>query len=173
MLTFRGFIEKYRTLKLPNKKGTTVHGYETNIRAHYLPGFADMQLSEITVEAVQTFINQKVKEGKAVQTVKNLKWGLSSIFRAAMKYGYMTSNPARGADLPPEEVREQKILPTGDQLIQLIDALKEPISTLVYLVSVASIRPDELAFKWKDLVPETRNLWGVRAVHQEFTPRST
>ena len=75
MMTFRGFIEKYRTLKLANKKGTTVHGYETNIRAHYLPEFADMQLSEITVEAVQTFINQKAKEGKAVQTVKNLKWG--------------------------------------------------------------------------------------------------
>src|SRR5260370_1146231 len=166
MMRFRGFIEKYRTLKLANKKGTTVHGYETNIRAHYLPEFADMQLSEITVEAVQTFINQKAKEGKAVQTLKNLKWGLSSIFRAVMKYGYMTSNPARGADLPPEEVREQKRLPTVDQLIQLIDALKEPISTLVYLVSVASIRPDELAFKWKDLVPETRNLWVVRAVTQ-------
>jgi hypothetical protein len=106
MMTFRGFIEKYRTLKLANKKGTTVHGYETNIRAHYLPEFADMQLSEITVEAVQTFINQKAKEGKAVQTLKNLKWGLSSIFRAAMKYGYMTSNPAR-ADLPPEDLKSR------------------------------------------------------------------
>ena len=68
----------------------------------------------------------------------------------------MTSNPAREADLPPEEIREQKKLPTGDQLIQLINALEEPISTLVYLVSVASIRPEELAFKWKDLVPGTQ-----------------
>jgi hypothetical protein len=57
MMTFRGFIEKYRTLKLANKKGTTVHGYETNIRAHYLPEFGDMQLSEISIEAVQAFIN--------------------------------------------------------------------------------------------------------------------
>ena len=152
MMTFRGFIEKYRSLKLVNRKGTTVHGYETNIRAHYLPEFGDMQMSEITVEAVQTFIN--------------LKWGLSSIFRAAMKYGYMTSNPARGADLPPEGIREQKKLPTGNQLVELINALEEPISTLVYLVSVSSIRPEELAFKWKDLVAETRNLWVVRAVNQ-------
>jgi hypothetical protein len=67
MMTFRGFIEKYRTLKLANKKGTTVHGYETNIRAHYLPEFGDMQLSEISIEAVQTFLNQKAIEGKAVQ----------------------------------------------------------------------------------------------------------
>jgi integrase len=166
MMTFRGFVEKYRMLKMANQKGTTVHGYETNIRAHYLPEFGDIQLSEITVEALQTFINQKAKEGKAVQTLKNLKWGLSSIFRAAVKYGYMTSNPARGADLPPEEIREQKKLPTGTQLIELINALEEPISTLVYLVSVSSIRPEELAFKWKDLVPDTRNLWVVRAVNQ-------
>ncbi len=166
MMTFRGFVAKYRMLKMANQKGTTVHGYETNIRAHYLPEFGDIQLSEITVEAVQTFINQKAKEGKAVQTLKNLKWGLSSIFRAAMKYGYMTSNPARGADLPPEGIREQKKLPTGNQLVELINALEEPISTLVYLVSVSSIRPEELAFKWKDLVPETRNLWVVRAVNQ-------
>jgi integrase len=48
----------------------------------------------------------------------------------------------------------------------LINALEQPISTLVYLVSVSSIRPEELAFKWKDLVPETRNLWVVRAVNQ-------
>ena len=166
MMTFRGFVAKYRMLKMANQKGTTVHGYETNIRAHYLPEFGDIQLSEITVEAVQTFINQKAKEGKAVQTLKNLKWGLSSIFRAAMKYGYMTSNPARGADLPPEGIREQRKLPTGNQLVELINALEEPISTMVYLVSVSSIRPEELAFKWKDLVPETRNLWVVRAVNQ-------
>jgi integrase len=166
MMTFRGFVAKYRSLKLVNKKGTTVHGYETNIRAHYLPAFGDMQMSEISIEAVQTFLNQKADEGKAVQTLKNLKWGLSSIFVAAVKYGYTTSNPARGADLPPEGIREQKKLPTGNQLIQLINALEEPISTLVYLVSVTSIRPEELAFKWLDLVAETRNLWVVRAVNK-------
>jgi integrase len=51
MMTFRGFIQKYRTPKLVNKKGTTVHGYETNIRAHYLPEFGPVQLSEIAPEA--------------------------------------------------------------------------------------------------------------------------
>jgi integrase len=166
MMTFRGFIAKYRALKLANQKGTTVRGYETNIRAHYLPEFGDMQLSEISIEAVQAFLNQKRLEGKAVQTLRNLKWGLSSIFESAIKYGYMMSNPAPGADLPPEEIREQKILPTGSQLIQLMDALKEPDSTLVYLMSVSSIRPEELAFKWLDLIPATRNLWVVRAVNQ-------
>ena len=90
-----------------NKKGTTVHGYETNIRAHYLPEFGYMELSRISIESVQTFLNLKAIEGKAVQTLKNLKWGLSSIFR-----------------------------------------------------------PDQLAFKWKDLNVGVRELWVVRAVNR-------
>ncbi len=165
-MTFGGFIDKYRTLKLANQKGTTAHGYETNIRAHYLPAFADMELSDITPEEVQIFINQKRLDGKAQQTLKNLKWGLSSIFESAIKYGYLSANPASLADLPPEEVKEDIELPTPDHLIQLIEELPEPYSTMVYLVSVSSIRPEELAFKWSDLKPELRNLKIVRAMNK-------
>jgi hypothetical protein len=78
----------------------------------------------------------------------------------------MDANPATVADLPPKGVKERKKLPTGDQLSLLINALKEPISTLVYLMAVSSIRPEELAFKWIDLHPEDLNLWVVRAVNQ-------
>jgi integrase/predicted DNA-binding transcriptional regulator AlpA len=166
MMTFRGFIKKYRALKLANQKGTTVDGYETNIRAHYLPEFGDMELSDISAEAVQTFLNQKRLDGKAVQTLKNLKWGLSSIFESAIKYGYISSNPAPGADLPPEEVKEPQQLPTGNQLTLLIDHLQEPYSTMVYLVAVSSVRPEELAFKWTDLKSDTRDLWVVRAMNK-------
>jgi len=150
MMTFSAFIGKYRALKLANQKGTTVHGYETNIRVHYLPEFGDFELSDITPEDVQIFLNQKRLEGKAVQTLKNLKWGLSSIFESAIKHGYIKSNPAPRADLPPEEVKEPAKLPTGDQLTLLIDNLEEPYSTMVYLVAVSSIRPEEMVFKWTE-----------------------
>lgn len=166
LMSFRGFIEtKYRPLKLTNQKGTTQHGYETNIRAHYLSEFGDMQLSEITIEAVQAFLNRKTAEGKSVQTVKNLKWGLSSIFKLAVKYGYITSNPAKGTDLPPEPIKERAVLPDHGQLNALIHKLPEPASTMVWLVAVGCVRPDELAFKWTDLEPGKRMLWIVRAVN--------
>jgi integrase len=143
-----------------------VDGYENNIHAHYLPAFGDQQLSEISLEAVQTFLNHKTAEGKSVQTVKNLKWGLSSIFKLAIKYGYITSNPAKGADLPPEPIKERAVLPDHGQLNALIHKLPEPASTIVWLVAVGCIRPDELAFKWTDLEPEQRMLWIVRAVNR-------
>jgi integrase/predicted DNA-binding transcriptional regulator AlpA len=166
VITFRGFVQKYRELKLATKKGTTVHGYETNIRAHYLPHFGDWLLAEIDVEAVQKFLNLKRATGKSFNTLKNLKWGLSSIFTAAVKYGYVQSNPVRGADLPPEEIREQAQLPNHGQLNLLIEKLPEPASTAVWLVAVACVRPEELAFKWLDLDAEKRMLWVVRAVNR-------
>ncbi len=167
LMTFRGFIDlKYRPLKLANLKGTTVDGYETNIRFHYLPEFGDQQLSQISMEAVQAFLNQKTAEGKSVQTIKNLKWGLSSIFKLAVKYGYIPVNPAKGADLPPAGIKERVQLPDHGELNALIQALPEPASTAVWLVAVACIRPDELAFKWCDLDAEHLVLWIVRAVNR-------
>ncbi len=166
IITFRGFVQKYRELKLATKKGTTQHGYETNIRAHYLPYFGDRLLAEIDIEAVQTFLNLKKAAGKSYHTLKNLKWGLSSIFTSAVKYGYLQFNPVRGADLPPEEIREQAQLPNHDQLNALIGRLPEPVSTAVWLSAVACVRPEELAFQWKDLDAEKRMLWIVRAVNR-------
>lgn len=165
-ITFREFIEKYRSLKLAIKKETTTRGYENNIRAHYLPRFGEVQLSQISIESVQEFLNAKSAEGKSVQTIKNLKWGLSSIFVAAMKYGYTSSNPVKGTELPPEPIRERKEFPTFAELSLLIERLPEPISTAVWLVAVSSVRPNELAFKWKDLDVERRMLWVVRAVNR-------
>ena len=164
-ITFREFIERYRSLKLANKKETTVHGYETNMRVHYLPAFGTMRLSDISIETLQPFLNEKTIEGKAVQTIKNLKWGLSSIFAGAMKYGYMSSNPVKGTELPPEPIRERKEFPTFAELSLMIEHLKEPISTAVWLVAVSFVRSNELAFKWKDLDVERRMPWVVRAVN--------
>src|SRR5258708_16393040 len=78
----------------------------------------------------------------------------------------MTSNPASRTHLPPDEVKEPAKLPTSGQLALLIENLEEPYSTIVYLVSVSSIRPEELVFRWSDLRPETRDLWIVRAMNK-------
>jgi hypothetical protein len=175
-MSFRSFITKYRELKLATKKGTTQHGYETNIRAHYLPYFGDVALAEIDTEQIQAFINKKAtKEKKSFNTLKNLKWGLSSIFAAAVKFGYIKENPVRNADLPPREVREEEKLPTAEHLDKLIAGLEEPYSTMVWLHAVAIPQPNEgFAFKWSDLNTETNQLMVVRAVNRgKFHTRNT
>ena len=165
-VTFSGFVKKYRELKMPTKKGTTQAGYSVNLRKHFLPFFGDMQLAEIDTETVQAFINQKVADGYVFDTLKNLKWGLSSVFSAAVKYEYIKSNPVRAAELPPEGIREEAKLPTASELELLIAALPEPLATAVWLVAISCVRPEELAFKWSDLDTEQRQLWIIRAVNR-------
>jgi len=173
-VTFSGFVKKYRELKLPSKKGTTQHGYEVNLRKHFIPFFDDIQLSEIDTETVQAFLNQKVAAGYAFDTLKNLKWGLSSVFSAAVKYGYVKSNPVRSADLPPEGIQEEPKLPTASELDLLIANLPEPLATAVWLVAVSCIRPEELAFKWSDLKVQDGNCGScVRSTAGDSTLPST
>jgi integrase len=165
-VTFSAFLKKYRELKMPTKKGTTQHGYSVNLRKHYVPFFGKLQLSDIDAETVQAFLNNKVADGYSYNTLKNLKWGLSSVFAAAVKFGYIKSNPVRAAELPPEDIREEAKLPQASELELLIAHLPEPLSTAVWLVAVACIRPEELAFKWLDLDAVKRQLWIVRAVNR-------
>ncbi len=172
-LTFSGFVTKYKELTLKAKKGTTQAGYSVNLRKHYVPFFGDMQLSDIDTETVQAFLNQKVADGYAHNTLENLKWGLSAVFEAAVKYKYIKSNPVPAADLPPEDIKEEPKLPTASQLDLLIANLPEPLRTAVWLAAVTCVRPEELAFKWCDLDVEKRYLWIVRAVNRSklHTPK--
>jgi hypothetical protein len=156
VITFCGFVQKYRELKMATKKGTTQHGYETNIRAHYLPHFGDWLLAEIDVEAVQKFLNLKQATGKSFNKLKNLKWGLSSIFTAAVKYGYVQFNPVRGADLPPEEIREQAQLPNHGQLNLLIENLPEPASRGLCPAGGVGIQVDRSGCREADVVGGAR-----------------
>jgi hypothetical protein len=83
-------------------------------------------------------------------------------------------NPVRGAELPPEEIREQAQLPNHDQLNSLIGKLPEPVSTAVWLSAVACVRPEELAFQWKDLDAEKRCCGScAQSIAAIFTRRST
>jgi integrase/predicted DNA-binding transcriptional regulator AlpA len=166
-LTFGAFVKnKYRELTMPTKKGTTQNGYEVNLRKHFLPFFGDLQLCDIDTETVQAFLNQKIAAGYAHATLKNLKWGLSSVLAAAVKFGYIKSNPVSAADLPPEGIKEEATLPSGAQLELLIMELPESIGMAVWLVAVTCIRPEELAFKWSDLDVEKRQLRIIRAVNR-------
>ncbi len=172
-ITFSGFVKKYKELTLPSKKGTTQHGYAVNLRKHYVPYFGDMLLSDIDAEMVQAFLNQKIAADYAYPTLKNLKWGLSAVFEEAVKYRYIKSNPVPVTDLPPEDIKEDAILPTGAQIELLIANLPYVLGEAVWLVAVTCIRPEELAFKWLDLDVEKRLLWIKRAVNRSkiHTPK--
>jgi integrase len=165
-MTFSGFLKKYQELTMPTKKGTTQSGYKFTHRKHFVPFFGDMLLCDIDTETVQAFINKQIAARYSYDTIKNHKWSLSAIFKQAVKLKYVRSNPVRDTDLPPQDVKEDPVLPTPDEINRLIAHLPYELGEAVWLVSITCIRPEELAFKWLDLDVEKGRLWIRRAVNR-------
>jgi integrase len=86
----------------------------------------------------------------AKNTVRNIRTVSSAIFAAAVKYGYLKSNPVRSVELPPEPVELLQVLPSDKQLARLLDELPEPYRTMVWLVCISGVRIGELlALRWR------------------------
>jgi len=167
VITVGDFVEtRYRKLILPLRKRTTRHGYEVILEHHILPEFGSRQLTEVTEEDVQGFINRKAASGLAWNTVKNITSVLSAVYAAAVKYSYLKMNPVRSAELSQEPVRIQPRLPSDEELQQLQDALGEPYRTMVWLVCATGVRVSELlALRWRAIDWERRCLWVRETVH--------
>ncbi len=165
--TVRDFVEqKYLRLSMPVKKRTTQHSYNVVLSKHVLPDLGDRQLTEVTEEDVQGLVNRKAASGLAWNTVKNIRWVLSAVFTAAVKYGYRKSNPAWSVSLPPEPVWALSPLPSDEELNRLEEALDEPYRTMVWLALTTGLRVSELlALRWRAVDWEGRRLWVVEAVH--------
>lgn len=131
-ITLNDFVPKFERLKLATKKHTTRHGYESVLRRHIQPAFGEWKLSEIREEDVQRFINRK-RLDLQWNTVKNIKWVISSVFSAAKKYRYVNHNPVHEVELPPEPVWPLKDLPTPEQLQSLIEVLDGEEKVMVWL----------------------------------------
>jgi integrase len=173
-ITLNDFLPKFKQLKLATKKDTTRQGYESVFRAHLQPAFGDWRLSEIQEEDVQRFINRKLLD-LSWNSVKNMKWVLSSIFTAAKKYRYVKHNPVREVELPSEPVRQMEQLPTLDQLQRLLQSLEEELRFMVWLDCITGARPSELLGLRRRAVDFQRNcIWIVEAVNNGriHTPKS-
>lgn len=82
------------------RKRSTLADYESTIRVHLAPFFAERALSEIDVDLVELFIAAKQQEGKATKSIQNYVGLLHSIFTYGLKRDWCDRNPAALADKP-------------------------------------------------------------------------
>src|SRR5207237_4851209 len=87
---------EWTSLVLSTLKLSTQRGYRMVLRKHVLPCFGQRRLCDITKMDIQQFVADKFRQGRAWQTVRNAWIVLSSVLDAAVDYGYLNSNPARG-----------------------------------------------------------------------------
>jgi len=149
-VSFEKFVvERWEPGIYPMLRFLTVRNYRYIVRTHLLPFFGPMCLPEITPVDVQMFLAQKAKQ-LAPRSVLSLRNRLLKIFGTAVKWGYLESNPAQGAQIPAlVDTRDRRTL-TPDQVRRLLGVLEEPYRTMILLAVLSGLRRGEIfGLRWK------------------------
>jgi len=145
------FVEsEWTTLVLSTLKLSTQRGYRMVLGKHVMPCFGPRRLCDISKLDIQQFVADKFRQGLAWQTVRNAWIVLSSVLDAAVDYGYLTSNPARGVRFPLQGRRKEPRILNSEALEKLLVQLREPYRSMVILAALTGLRVGELlALRWR------------------------
>jgi integrase len=115
---------------------------------------------------VQAWLAALSRSGLARQSVKNAWAVLSAVFRAAVDWGCIEDNPARGVHLPPKQPKERLFLPSPEQVAKILMQLPEPSYSLMLLLIATGLRVGEaVGLRWEDIdfaaraVTVRRDVW--------------
>lgn len=100
---------------LVNVKPATVCSYKGIIKTHLLPAFNSIELSKLSNEMVQKFVNslrepRDGKKGLSAKTIKNVNGVLHAAMEQATINRYIPFNPVDGCKLPRRDKAELKPL---------------------------------------------------------------
>lgn len=150
MVSFVAFHQRWERDLLPALKDSTSNFYRQNAKYYVLPYFKDKQLRDITPLLVQQLINQY--KGKSKSLLAHIRSTLNKLFKTAVKWHYLDSNPADGLTVPDGEDPVRANVYSPEQVRLLLSKLITPEREMVLLGIAACLRPSELfAVKWGDI----------------------
>jgi integrase len=144
----------------PSTRPSTYRGYEQKLRVHVLSNsLARMQLSQVTPQEVQAFLNEKHRAGQSAQSVQHLRAILRTALSTAVKWGFVPRNAAALAD-GPRVIHREVQAPTPAEARTLLEAVRGDRLEALYTVALAiGVRQGEaLGLCWKDVDLDAGNL---------------
>jgi integrase len=120
------------------------------IRKHIIDELGSFQMSAVTRDVLQQFLEQKAAAGLSFSLVDHLRWDLSAIFRLAAQDGLLTANPAEMLFTPRAVSAPSRRILNPAQVQQILHVLNVHDQLLVRLALFSGMRPGEiLALQWK------------------------
>lgn len=114
----------------------------SNYKNHVLPHFDDMPLKLITADKCQELLDRLIAENK-VRTEENVFTLLNMIFKAAVKHGVMTHNPADMVFHTKHEREHGKALTKGEERKLLSETAGTPYQRMFAIALYTGLRPNE------------------------------
>jgi site-specific recombinase XerD len=92
-------------LTMLGRKVSTLEGYRSYLEIHLLDFFGEKPIHEISKTDIERFVEDRLRQGQSVKSVRNYLGLLHSILEFALRRGWVASNPCKLVDKPqPPEV---------------------------------------------------------------------
>ena len=168
--------EDYVTVqvRLGRMKESSAESCRSRLRLHVVPFFGQMRLDAITLPHVREFMKALLAKQLSPKTVLNVMVVLKEMLKHAVQWGYLETNPAQYAERPRGEDQEMQIL-TPPEIRRLLDAVDEPVRTLILCAVLTGMRRGELlGLQWEDVDLEGHRIFVRRALWRAkfVTPKS-
>lgn len=161
---FQSYATNWMKLHKENcLKHTTLREYASILKKHLIPAFGDTDISAITIDDVQLFMNSKADMSR--KSIHEMVMVLGMILEAAVEDGLMPHNPARSKRLrnPSRKVSTHNALTTAEltDVISHLHMLTEERDRmmLVLLIYTGMRRNEVLGLRWGDID------WGGGTIH--------
>jgi integrase len=141
---------------------------ESLCRVHLVPGLGMKKLKTLGAQDVAGFYRRKLDEGCSPASVHKMHETLHKALKQAVRWGYMTKNPAD--DVDPPKARTEEVTPlTREEARGLLDAARGDRLEALYVAALhTGLRQGELlALRWEDLDLEARTLQVRRTVTKD------
>ena len=154
--TVKQFLERWLSeiVERRNKPRTT-DGYKQIVRDYLTPHLGHHTLQKLTPEHLQAMLNAIAEQGRAENTVRNVRAALRRALNQAMRWGYVTRNVATlvdvsgraGASIAPLDERQARAL---------LDAVSGHRLEALYRIalSLGLRRSEVLGLLWSDVDAE-------------------
>jgi len=140
--------------ELKDKKPSTARDMKWVMKQIWLPRFGARLLDGLGTAEIQKYLDSlNLKRNTAAK----YRTYLSSVFSSAIRLGHgMTYNPARFVKLPVEGPEKPYVLPTAEQVVAILDGLKDPRHKMAWqLAAWLGNRSGELrGLRWESVVWE-------------------
>lgn len=127
-----------------NLKPSTLHRYESIVRARILPIFGDRALGSLDRLDVEEWVTEMIASELATSTIRQSYVVLSQMLGYAVRNHYLSYNPASDIDLPRLKKSSRNFL-TADEVRALAEATREEYRAMVYVLAYGGLRFGEAA----------------------------
>ncbi len=126
--------------------------YRQALDTYIIPVLGDIQLQKLTTQQIQTFYNNKQKEGLSPSSIITMHKVLHQGLEYAVRIHLISHNPSNSASLPKQTKRKVKPL-TMEQARHLLKIAKgHSLEVFIILALTTGMRHGELiALRWEDV----------------------